>query len=149
MDEQRAGLLPMLRLMARDAWLDHLAQVPLFAECDKRQLQQVAAAAVEVSIEAGKVLVREGEPGHECFVIVTGSATVTRDGATVANLGPGAVVGELAPLTGGVRTATVTADSAMEVLVIAQREFNGLIEEVPGFAVQLLRNLAARMTDES
>ena len=92
---------------------------------------------------------REGEPGHECFVIVTGSATVSRGGATVANLGPGAVVGELAPLTGGVRTATVTADSAMEVLVIAQREFNGLIEEVPGFAVQLLRNLAARMTDES
>ena len=134
MDEQSAGVLPMLRLMARDAWLDHLAQVPLFAECDKRQLQQVAAAAVEISIEAGKVLVREGEPGHECFVIVTGSATVTRDGA---------------PLTGGVRTATVTADSAMEVLVIAQREFNGLIEEVPGFAVQLLRNLAARMTDES
>ena len=107
MDEQRAGLLPMLRLMARDAWLDHLAQVPLFAECDKRQLQQVAAAAVEISVEAGKVLVREGEPGHECFVIVTGSATVTRDGATLANLGPGAVVGELAPLTGGVRTATL------------------------------------------
>ena len=132
-----------------DAWLDHLAQVPLFAECDKRQLQQVAAAAVEISIDAGKVLVREGEPGHECFVIVTGSATVSRDGATLANLGPGAVVGELAPLTGGVRTATVTANSAMEVLVIAQREFNGLIEEVPGFAVQLLRNLAARMTDES
>ena len=48
MDEQRAGLLPMLRLMARDAWLDHLAQVPLFAECDKRQLQQVAAAAVDL-----------------------------------------------------------------------------------------------------
>lgn len=92
---------------------------------------------------------REGEPGHECFVIVTGTATVSRDGATVATLGSGAVVGELAPLTGGVRTATVTADSAMEVLVIAQREFNGLIEEVPGFAVQLLRNLAARMTDES
>ena len=46
-------------------------------------------------------------------------------------------------------TATVTADSDMEVLVIAQREFNGLIDEVPGFAVQLLRNLAARMSDES
>ena len=108
--------------MARDAWLDHLAQVPLFAECDKRQLQQVAAAAVEISIDPGKVLVREGEPGHECFVIVSGTATVSRDGSTIANLGPGAVVGELAPLTGGVRTATVTADSAMEVLVIAQRE---------------------------
>ena len=149
MDERSTGVLPMLRLMARDAWLDHLAQVPLFAECDKRQLQQVAAAAVEISIDPGKVLVREGEPGHECFVIVSGTATVSRDGSTIATLGPGAVVGELAPLTGGVRTATVTADSAMEVLVIAQREFNGLIEEVPGFAVQLLRNLAVRMSDEA
>lgn len=149
MDERSTGVLPMLRPMARDAWLDHLAQVPLFAECDKRQLQQVAAAAVEISIDPGKVLVREGEPGHECFVIVTGTATVSRDGSTIATLGPGAVVGELAPLTGGVRTATVTADSSMEVLVIAQREFNGLIEEVPGFAVQLLRNLAVRMSDEA
>ena len=78
-----------------------------------------------------------------------GLTDVVCDELAARDAGPGAVVGELAPLTGGVRTATVTADSAMEVLVIAQREFNGLIEEVPGFAVQLLRNLAARMTDES
>jgi CRP/FNR family cyclic AMP-dependent transcriptional regulator len=135
--------------MARDAWLNHLAQVPLFAECDKRELQQVAAATIEVSIEPGKVLAREGEAGHECFVIVEGTATITRKGETIASIGAGAVVGELAPLTGGARTATVTADTAMEVLVIGQRELNGLLDEVPGLAVRLLHNLAARMSDEA
>ena len=135
--------------MARDAWLNHLAQVPLFAQCDKRELQHVAAATIEVSVEPGKVLVREGEPGHECFIIVEGTATVTRKGETLATLGAGAVVGELAPLTGASRTATVTADTPMEVLVIGQRELNGLLDEVPGFAVRLLHNLADRLAEET
>lgn len=133
--------------MARDAWLNHLAQVPLFANCSKKQLQSVAAASIELTIEAGKVLVREGEPGHEAFVIIDGSATVTRKGDTIATLGAGDVVGELAPITGGVRTATVTADTSMELLVIGQREFAGLLDEVPGLAVLVLHNLASRMIE--
>ena len=135
--------------MARDAWLDYLAQVPLFAQCDKKQLQQVAAASTDLNVEAGRVLVREGDVGHECFVIVEGNATVTRGGAEVAKIGPGAVVGELAPLTGASRTATVTADTPLEILVIAQGEFNGLLEEVPGLAVTLLRSLAARVAEDN
>jgi CRP-like cAMP-binding protein len=133
--------------MARDAWLNHLAQVPLFAECSKKQLQSVAAASIELNIDAGKVLVREGEAGHEAFVIMEGDATVTRKGETIATLGAGDVVGELAPLTGGSRTATVTADTPMELLVIGQREFAGLLEEVPGLAVRVLHNLAHRMVE--
>ena len=57
------------------------------------------------------------------------------------------VVGELAPLTGGSRTATVVADSPMELLVIGQREFAGLLDEVPGLAVRVLHNLAHRMVE--
>lgn len=133
--------------MARDAWLNHLAQVPLFANCSKKQLQSVAAASIELTVDAGKVLVREGEPGHEAFVIVEGSATVTRKGETIATLGAGDVVGELAPITGGMRTATVTADTTMELLVIGQREFAGLLDEVPGLAVLVLQNLAHRMIE--
>lgn len=131
--------------MARDAWLTHLSQVPLFAQCDKKQLQQVASATVEISIEQGRALVREGDVGHECFVIVEGSATVSRNGETVATIGSGDVVGELAPLTGGMRTATVTADTPMEVLVIGQRELAGLLDEVPGLAVHILHDLAERL----
>ena len=133
--------------MARDAWLNHLAQVPLFANCSKKQLQAVAAASIELTIDAGKVLVREGEAGHECFVIMEGTANVSRKGETIATLGVGDVVGELAPLTGGLRTATVTAETAMELLVIGQREFAGLLDEVPGLAVSVLHNLAHRMVE--
>jgi CRP-like cAMP-binding protein len=93
------------------------------------------------------VLVREGEAGHEAFVIMEGSATVTRKGETIAQLGVGDVVGELAPLTGGNRTATVVADTPMELLVIGQREFAGLLDEVPGLAVRVLQNLAHRMVE--
>jgi CRP-like cAMP-binding protein len=133
--------------MARDAWLNHLAQVPLFAECSTKQLQSVAAASIELNIDAGKVLVREGEAGHECFVIMEGTASVTRKGEAIATLGVGDVVGELAPLTGGSRTATVVADTKMELLVIGQREFAGLLDEVPGLAVRVLHNLAHRMVE--
>jgi CRP-like cAMP-binding protein len=133
--------------MARDAWLNHLAQVPLFADCSKKQLQSVAAASIELTIDTGKVLVREGEAGHEAFVIMEGSATVSRKGETLAQLGVGDVVGELAPLTGGTRTATVVADTPMELLVIGQREFAGLLDEVPGLAVRVLHNLAHRMVE--
>lgn len=127
--------------------MNHLAQVPLFANCSKKQLQSVAAASIELTVEPGKVLVREGEPGHEAFVIVEGSATVTRKGEKIATLGAGDVVGELAPITGGVRTATVTADTQLELLVIGQREFAGLLDEVPGLAVLVLHNLAHRMVE--
>ncbi len=133
--------------MARDAWLNHLAQVPLFADCSKKQLQSVAAASIELTIDTGKVLVREGEAGHEAFVIMEGTATVSRKGETIAQLGVGDVVGELAPLTGGNRTATVVADTPMELLVIGQREFAGLLDEVPGLAVRVLHNLAHRMVE--
>ena len=133
--------------MARDAWLNHLAQVPLFANCSKKQLQAVAAASIELTIDTGKVLVREGDPGHECFVIMDGTAAVTRKGETIATLGVGDVVGELAPLTGGSRTATVVAETPMELLVIGQREFAGLLDEVPGLAVSVLHNLAHRMVE--
>ncbi len=138
---------PYAAVMARDAWLDHLAQVPLFADCTKKQLQQVAAASIEMTVAAGKVLVREGEPGHECFILTSGTATVSRKGETLATLGDGAVVGELAPLTGGNRTATVVADTELELLVISQREFAGLLDEVPDLAIRVLHNLAARMVE--
>lgn len=133
--------------MAHDAWLDDLARVPLFADCAKKDLQQIASASVEVDLQPGRVLARQGEAGHECFVIIDGTASVTRDGETLATLTAGDVVGELALLTGAPRLATISADTRLTVRVIGQREFTPLLEEVPGLAVQILRNLATRLTE--
>ena len=76
-----------------------------------------------------------------CKIVLRGA------GQHIATLGSGNVVGELAPLTGGPRTATVTAKGPMQLLVIGQREFAGLLDEVPGFANRVLHNLADRMRE--
>ena len=93
------------------------------------------------------MLVDQGDAGREAFVIIEGTATVKRNGRKVGTLGPGDAIGELALLDHGPRTATVTADTDMTVLVLSAREFSGVIEEVPGLAHKLLVELAARVRE--
>jgi CRP/FNR family transcriptional regulator, cyclic AMP receptor protein len=131
----------------RDAFLDHLSEVPLFSALSKRDLQLVARAAEDVKVDAGKVLVTEGSAGAEFFVIVEGKARVTRRGRKVAELGPGDFFGELALLDRAPRNATVVAETPMELLVLAQRQFAALIDEVPGLAHKLLAGLARRLRE--
>ena len=61
-----------------------------------------------------------------------------RNGRKVTTLGPGAVMGELSLLDHGPRTATVTCDTDCSLLVIDQRHFLGVIDEVPSIAAKLL-----------
>jgi CRP-like cAMP-binding protein len=131
----------------RDSFIDHLAKVPLFSALSKKDLEQVAKRAEDVKVDAGKVLVREGAAGAEFFVILDGEAEVTRRGEHVATLGPGAFFGDLALLDRAPRNATVTAKTPMELVVLGQREFSGLIDEVPGFAHKLLAGLAHRLRE--
>lgn len=131
----------------KDAFIEHLADVPLFSACSKKDLQQVARRAEDVRVDAGKVLVREGAAGAEFFVIVEGEADVTRRGEKVATLGPGKFFGDLALLDRAPRNATVTAATPMELVVLGQREFAALIDDVPGFAHKLLAGLAHRLRE--
>jgi CRP/FNR family cyclic AMP-dependent transcriptional regulator len=131
----------------RDAFIDHLQNIALFSACSKRDLQLVARRAEDVRVPAGKILVSEGETGHEFFVILDGTARVTRRGKRVATIGPGGAFGELALLDKAPRNATVVAETPMELVVLGQREFAGIIDEVPGFARKLLAGMAARLRD--
>jgi CRP-like cAMP-binding protein len=132
-------------MAGRDRYLDHLAAVPLFAACSRKDLQKIARASDELTVPEGRVLVNQGDVGRECFVIIDGTATVKRNGRKVATLGPGDYVGELSLLDKGPRTATVQATSPLSVLVLAPREFSGVLDDVPGLARQLLASLAARV----
>jgi CRP-like cAMP-binding protein len=80
-------------------------------------------------------------------VIVDGTAKVTRQGRKVATLGPGAAFGELALLDRAPRNASVVAETPMELVVLGQREFAGILDEVPGFARKLLAGLAHRLRE--
>lgn len=134
--------------MARsDSFIDHLAKVPLFSACSNKELKLVAKRAEDVNVEAGKVLVTEGDVGTEFFVIIDGTAKVDRHGSEITQLGPGGFFGDLALLDRAPRNATITAETPMELAVIGQREFSALIDEVPGFSHKLLAGLARRLRD--
>ena len=131
----------------RDTFVDHLAEVPLFRACSRKARSTVARRAKERRVGAGEVVINEGEAGNEFFVIMDGHAQVRRRGKKVATLGPGQFFGDLAVLDKAPRNATVTAETPMALLVLGQREFSALIEEVPGFAHKLLAGLAHRLRE--
>ena len=133
--------------MARDQYLDTLGRVRLFSSLSKKDLQKIARASDEVDVPAGKTVVEQGTTGRECYVILDGEAMVKRNGRKVASLGAGDPFGELALLDRGERTATVEAVTPLRVLVIGQREFSGVVDEVPGLAHKLLASLAERIRE--
>jgi CRP-like cAMP-binding protein len=133
--------------MVRRNPLEELARVPLFSACAKKELQLIARRAEHVDVPAGKVLVREGAAGAEFFVILDGTAEVSRHGRRVATLDPGAFFGDLALLDRAPRNATVTAKTPMQLMVLGQREFATMIDDVPEFAHKLLTGLAHRLRE--
>jgi CRP-like cAMP-binding protein len=122
-----------------------LKQVPLFSSCSKRDLETIARVVKDVRHKAGTVIAREGEPGIGLFVIEDGTADVTIGGRKKATLGPGDFFGEIALLDGGPRTATVTANSDVELLGLTEWVFRGLLQEHPQIAVKTLQAMANRL----
>jgi CRP/FNR family transcriptional regulator, cyclic AMP receptor protein len=129
----------------RDAKLELLGNVRLFSTCNKRELARIAALVDEVEAPKGKVLVRQGDTGEECFVIAEGQAKATMRGRGSAVLRPGSFFGEMALLDQGPRSATVTAETDMHLLVLGSRQFSALINEVPTVAVRIMQGLAERL----
>lgn len=134
-------------MASRTKQLEHLAEISLFSSLSKRDLQRIARSSTELKVEAGAQLVDQGELGREAFVILEGSATVSRNGRKVGTVGPGDAIGELSLLDHGPRTAKVVADTPMTVLVLSAREFTGVLDEIPGLAQKLLGQLAGRVRD--
>lgn len=133
-------------MAARPKALD-LKSIWLFSSCSTSELRKIRSSLEEVTVPAGKVLVEEGTIGREFFLIVTGTAKVVRNGRKVATLGTGSHFGELALLDRRPRTASVVSEDVMDVLVLDQRHFNGLLESVPSIARKLLAALATRLRE--
>jgi CRP/FNR family transcriptional regulator, cyclic AMP receptor protein len=95
-----------------------LKSIPLFEEVGDEELAQIAPFTQEVSVEAGKVLVREGDFSYEFMAIEEGTAEVTRGGEHVADLDPGDFFGEMGLLEKTLRNATVTAKTPMRLVTL-------------------------------
>jgi CRP-like cAMP-binding protein len=125
--------------------VDSLRIVPLFGHCSRKELQAIAQLGDEIDLPEGKVLMREGERGREFFVLLSGTADVTKGGAFVRQLIPGDFCGEISLVSKQPRTATVTATTPLEVLVITDQAFGGLMSRMPVVASHVLDALAERV----
>jgi CRP/FNR family transcriptional regulator, cyclic AMP receptor protein len=130
---------------SKDAKLELLGKLPLLSGCSKRDLRHVAALADEVEVPEGKVLARQGESGSECFVIVDGKAKVAMRGRGSSSMGRGAFFGEISLLDGGPRSATVTAETDMRLLVLSSRGFSTMLRDTPQVGPRIMRSLAERL----
>jgi CRP-like cAMP-binding protein len=123
-----------------------LQGVPWFAACTEEQLFEMARIAERLRIQAGEVILREGRLGRELFVILDGTATVTRTGRVVNVLHAGSYFGELAAIEAVPRSATVTATTDLDVLIVGPREFDAMME-IPGFRNALLGAMSRRIRE--
>jgi CPA1 family monovalent cation:H+ antiporter len=124
---------------------ERLAKIPLFSGLDEKEMAAVAAVASELEIAEGDTLTVEGDFGHAVFAIEAGTADVHCDGAKVGAVGAGDVVGEIAVLASGRRTATVVATSPMRLISLFKRDVWRLEREAPE-AAKRLRELLAEHT---
>jgi|SRR5262245_10236220 len=132
-----------------DQKLDLIRSAPLFSHCDRREIEEIAAAADLIDVPAGMTVVTQGQQTNEFVVIAQGGCEVTRDGSQAATLGPGDFFGEIALVTGAPRTATVTATEPSTLLVLTDRAFERVVEDIPSIATSVLRVLGERLYPES
>jgi CRP/FNR family transcriptional regulator, cyclic AMP receptor protein len=130
---------------AKDIRLDRMEQVPLFAKCSRKELETIGRVSDERHVPTGTVLCEQGQPGTEFYLVLDGEAAVRRDGSVVGPIGPGGSFGELALLTELPRNATVEVTHDSTLLVLTKADFQGLLDEVPGLAHNLLTSVAQRL----
>jgi CRP/FNR family transcriptional regulator, cyclic AMP receptor protein len=133
--------------LGKNAKLDLIASVPLFARCSKNELKTIAALADEIDLGEGKVLIREGERGREFFVLVDGRVDVSAKGVSVNTLEAGQFFGEMALVSDVPRNATVTALTPLRVLVITDRDFRHMLKESPAIQQKILAALGDRLSE--
>jgi CRP-like cAMP-binding protein len=131
------------------ARVDVLGQVPLFADLSQRQLKRLATDFRERKFKEGTTIVRQGEmSGVGFFVITEGVAAVEVDDREVATLGPGSHFGELALISEGLRTATVTAVTPITCLEITFWDFRRAAKANPDITWKLLQYVVGLLVDE-
>jgi CRP-like cAMP-binding protein len=136
-------------MLGKNAKIELLKKVPLFAGCSKAELRELAMSADEIDLRDGYVLTKEGRPGREFFVLVSGTVRVSRGGRRIADLSGGDWFGEIALLTNAPRTASVTATSPVDVLVITDRRFKRVVETMPSIALKVLSSVGERLARDA
>jgi len=132
-------------LFAHDTKIDALKQAPLFAGLSNDELAELASMADELEVDAGTVLTKEGEIGHEFFAIVDGDVDFIRGGKRIEMPQPGRFFGEIALVEHVPRMATVVARTPLRFFVLNERDFKKLMDDNPKIERKIMQALARRL----
>jgi CRP-like cAMP-binding protein len=129
-------------------WADVLQTVPLFEGVPKRHVRKIAKLAREARFHQGSTIVRAGERGESFFVVIDGKASVLPPGGKrPVRIGPGSYFGEMSLIDGGVRSATVVADTEMLCLRLSRTMLMKMLRSEPEISIAMLRELARRLRE--
>jgi CRP-like cAMP-binding protein len=131
--------------VTQDAKIQLLRRTPLFADLSKKELIEVARLSDDLEVPERAVLAREGEIGHEFFVVVEGDVEFTRGGRKLDVAGPVEFFGEISLVERTRRLATVTATTPLRFFVLGSREFRTLMDDNPRIERKVLLALARRL----
>jgi len=123
---------------------DQLAAMPLFAGLTPEELDEVSGTVLDRKVKPGRTVIKAGNWGHEVILVLEGEVDVQRDGQTVATLGPGSYVGEVAVLDDSRRNATVVARTPVVIGAIDTGLFRALLREIPVLAERIAASAAER-----
>ncbi|TNE84518.1 MAG: cyclic nucleotide-binding domain-containing protein [Deltaproteobacteria bacterium] len=118
-----------------------LAPMPLFTHCSERELREIASSTTPRRFRRGQYLFREGDPGTELFLLISGAVDIVRDGSRIVTLQPGSNFGEMAMLDEPTRSAGAVAAEDCELLVISREAFFAMLRSNPMLAVKILWNM--------
>jgi len=134
-----------VRRLTQNTKVEALRQAQLFEGLSRKELTEVARVAEDLQVAAGTVLCKEGGLGREFFVIVEGTAEVTRGGRPVATRRDGEFFGEIALLTTTTRTATVRATTPLRCLILTRGDFRRVLDENRSIERKVTQALAERL----
>ncbi len=135
---RRAAGAPAYESQRIHSRLDAVRSLPLFAHLSYKEQVAVLSIAQTRIYEPGAVIVKQGDPGQDLFLIVDGDVIVERDGIPIAELASGGHFGEMSIVDDAPRSASVRAKTRTDVLVIAQGDMGGLMRLDPVLAVKIL-----------
>ncbi|MEM7337838.1 MAG: cyclic nucleotide-binding domain-containing protein [Actinomycetota bacterium] len=130
--------------MSSDPKAERLASLPIFAQCSESELSALATIADEIEVDAGREIVRQGSHHHHAYMVVSGGATASIDGAEVGTIDAGSIIGEVSMFDPGPASATVVSSQKSDLMVIEHGAFQDVLRQHPELSLTILRTLARR-----
>ena len=125
--------------------LQPIDNVSIFSELSSEHQQQIIAQMTDLTIQSGQILIKEGEEADTLFFLLQGRLIVFAGEKPIAEISPGEPIGEIAFLTGGTRTATVSASRSCKLMQLDQQAYRKLIVDIPELTHSIVKSLAQRV----